>query len=46
MVLGLNSAAQPKCLIDKLINKEMEKYSKVASVLFLGEVAKGETKLY
>lgn len=41
MVLGLNSAAQPKCLIDKLINKEMEKYTKVDSVFIPWESGKG-----
>lgn len=41
MVVGLNSAAQPKCLIDKLINKEMEKYTKIASVFIPWEGGKG-----
>ena len=41
MVVGLNSAVHPKCPIDTLINKEMEKYTKAASVLVPWEGGKG-----
>lgn len=41
MVVGLDSAAQPNCPIDTLVNKEMEKYSKVAGVPVPWEGVKG-----
>lgn len=46
MVVGLDSAAQPNCPIDTLVNKEMEKYSKVAGVPVPWEGVKGWNKYY
>ena len=46
MVVGLNSAAQPNCPVDRVINDEMEKYTKVASVSVPWEGGKGWNKYY
>lgn len=44
--MGLNSAAQPNSPIDTLINKEMEKYTKVPDVFVSWEGGKGWNKYY
>ena len=46
MVVRLNSAAQPNCPVDRVINDEMEKYTKVASVSVPWEGGKGWNKYY